>query len=169
MIVGAVVLAAGKSERMGQNKLLLPLDGKKLIDNVLDALLEAGIEEQVVVVGHKPEEVLKAVKPRLSSVKVAVNRDYDLGMTSSFQVGLRLLMHVDAAFLVLGDEPILDPKFLRSLIEPMEKGEGKTLIVTPIHCGKKGASASFSQPTLCGNTWLERFPNHPRRSTQPHG
>ena len=56
MIVGAVVLAAGKSERMGQNKLLLSLDGKKLIDNILDALAEAGIDEQVVVVGHKPEE-----------------------------------------------------------------------------------------------------------------
>ena len=96
--------------------------------------------------------MLKAVKPRIEQVKVAVNRDYELGMTSSFQVGLHLLMHVDAAFLVLGDEPIFDPKFLRSLIEPMEKNDRQNADCYPDSLREKGASASFSQPTLCGNT-----------------
>jgi hypothetical protein len=43
MIIGAVVLAAGESERTGQNKLLLRLNGKNLIDNILDALAAAKI------------------------------------------------------------------------------------------------------------------------------
>ena len=46
MIVGAIVLAAGKSERMGKNKLLLRFDGKLLIENILDALTIAGINDQ---------------------------------------------------------------------------------------------------------------------------
>ncbi len=69
MIVGAVVLAAGKSERMGHNKLLLSLNGKKLIDNILDALAESGIDEQVVVLGHKPDQSCRSLKPRMDKVK----------------------------------------------------------------------------------------------------
>jgi molybdenum cofactor cytidylyltransferase len=143
MISGAVVLAAGKSERMGQNKLLLRLNGKRLIDNVLDALATASIDEQVVVLGHKAEEVIEAVRPRLNRVKITVNRDYEQGMTSSFKTGLQLLSHVDAVFLVLGDEPILDPKLLRLMIGQMEKGKGEALIVSPIHKGKKGHPLLF--------------------------
>jgi len=143
MIVGAVMLAAGKSERMGQNKLLLSLNGKRLIDNILDALAEARLDEQVIVVGHRPEQVIEAVKPRMNGVEVAVNRDYEKGMTSSFQTGLKLLKHVDAAFLVLGDQPIFDPKVLRSLIEQMEKRRGEALIASPIHKGKKGHPLLF--------------------------
>jgi molybdenum cofactor cytidylyltransferase len=143
MIVGAVVLAAGKSERMGQNKLLLCLNGKKLIEIVLDALSEAGIDEQVIVIGYKPKEIIEAVQPRLNKVKVAINWDYENGMTSSFQKGLQVLRHVDAAFLVLGDEPIFDSKVLRSMIRQMQKSRGEALIVSPIHKGKKGHPLLF--------------------------
>jgi molybdenum cofactor cytidylyltransferase len=153
MITGAVVLAAGKSERMGQNKLLLRLNGERLIDNILDALAAASVDEQVIVLGHKAEEVTEAVKPRLSRVKIAVNRDYEQGMTSSFQKGLKLLSRVDAVFLVLGDEPIFDPKVLRLMIGRMEKGRGEALIVSPIHKGKKG------HPLLFHNRLFEEILN----------
>src|SRR5208283_3262956 len=143
MIVGAVVLAAGKSERMGQNKLLLSLNGRTLIDNVLDALAEAGIDERVVVLGYKPAELLEALGPRIDKVKIAINMGFELGMTSSFQKGLQHIRHVDAAFLVLGDEPIFDPKILLSLIEQMEQMIGKALIATPIFNGKKGHPLLF--------------------------
>src|SRR5271157_1317596 len=132
MIIGAVVLAAGKSERMGKNKLLLRFDGKLLIENVLDALTIAGINDQVLVVGHKPGEIIGAVRSRLNTLKIGINANYEQGMTSSFQIGLQSLPHVDAAFLVLGDEPIFDPKVLRFLIEKMEKSRGEALIVSPI-------------------------------------
>ena len=137
MIVGAVVLAAGKSERMGQNKLLLPLNGKTVIDNVLDALSDAGIDEQVIVVGYKPKEIIEAVQPRLNKLKLTINWDYEKGMTSSFQNGLQVLRRVDAVFLVLGDEPIFDSKVLCSMIEQMQNKRRGALIVSPIHMGKK--------------------------------
>ncbi len=143
MIVGSVVLAAGKSERMGQNKLFLSLNGKALIDNILDAVAAAGINEQVIVLGHKPERVIEAIKPRLRTLKIAVNKDYEQGMTSSFQKGLQMLPHVDAAFLVLGDEPIFDPNILKLIVQQMENSQGKALIVSPIHKGKKGHPLLF--------------------------
>lgn len=143
MIFGAVVLAAGKSERMGQNKLLLPWNGRRLVDNILDALSEANVSEQVVVLGHRAEDVFQAIKPRLSTVKVAVNGHYEEGMTSSFQTGLRVLKRIDAVFLVLGDEPIFDSGIMRLMSKRMEEGRGETWIVSPIHMGKKGHPLLF--------------------------
>jgi molybdenum cofactor cytidylyltransferase len=143
MIVGAVVLAAGKSERMGKNKLLLRFGGKLLLQNVLDALTIASINDQVLVVGHKPGEIIGAVRSRLNTLKIGINANYEQGMTSSFQKGLQSLPHVDAAFLVLGDEPIFNPKVLRFLIEKMEKSRGEALIVSPIHRGKRGHPLLF--------------------------
>ncbi len=143
MVIGAVVLAAGKSERMGQNKLFLNLNGKALLDNILDAVAAAGIDEQVIVLGHNSEQAIEAIKPRLRTLKIAVNEDYEQGMTFSFQRGLQMLPYVDAAFLVLGDEPIFDSNFLKLMIQQMENSQGKTLIVSPIHKGKKGHPLLF--------------------------
>ncbi len=143
MVTGAVVLAAGKSERMGQNKLLLTVNGKALIEQILDALTAAGVDEQVIVLGHQPEQMIEAVKPRLPMLKIALNADYEQGMTSSFQKGLQLLPREDAAFLVLGDEPIFDPDFLRLMAQQMENSQSKTLIVSPIYRGKKGHPLLF--------------------------
>ncbi len=85
MIVGAVVLAAGKSERMTQKKLLLLSDGKTLIENVLDTLEIADIREQVVVLGYKLEEIVEVIRPRLGRVKIALNVDYEKGMALHFK------------------------------------------------------------------------------------
>jgi len=142
MIVGAVVLAAGKSERMGQNKLLMSLNGKTLIDGIMDALTAAGVGKQVIVVGHDPGRMIEALKPKLQNACVVVNEDYEKGMASSFQRGLQELLFADAAFLILGDQPILDPEFLRLMIRAMERNDN-ALIISPIHRGKKGHPLLF--------------------------
>jgi len=144
MIVGAVVLAAGKSERMKQNKLLLNLNGKTLIENVLDALSTAGINEQVVVLGHKLEQIVEIIKPRLGNVKIALNVDYEKGMISSFQTGLIVISNVEAAFLILGDQPIMDPNLLTTMIQKMENNS-EALIVCPVNRGKEGHPLLFKR------------------------
>jgi molybdenum cofactor cytidylyltransferase len=138
MKTAAIVLAAGKSKRMGQNKLLLLLNGTTLIDNILDAVAAANIDETVVVLGHKPEQIIEATQPRREAVKTVINKDFKRGMISSFQKGLQMLPPVDAAFLILGDEPILDDNFLNAMIQHMENSRGRALLVSPIHKGKKG-------------------------------
>ena len=142
MIVAAIILAAGKSERMGQNKLLLPLNGSNLIDNVLNAIAAADIEEKVIVLGHKPEEMIDVIKRWRCKAQVVINLDYEQGMSSSFQKGLRLLPYVDAAFLVLGDQPILDKSLLDLMMQRLEN-HPETLIVSPIYKGKKGHPVLF--------------------------
>lgn len=143
MIIGAVVLAAGKSGRMGQNKLLLKLNEKTLIESILDALNNARIDEQVVVVGYSLEVILDAIKSKLKTIKIAVNTDYEQGMISSFQKGLEMLTHIDSAFLVLGDEPILDSDLLNLMIQQMDNNQNKALIVSPVYKGKKGHPLLF--------------------------
>ena len=95
------------------------------------------------MLGHEPEQIIEAIKPRLSTLKIAVNEAYEQGMTSSFQRGLQMLPYVDAAFLVLGDEPIFDPNILKAMVQQMENSQGKALIVSPIHKGKKGHPLLF--------------------------
>lgn len=128
---------------MGQNKLLLRLNDKTLIESILAAIAAANIDETVVVLGYKPQQLIEVVKKSLEGVKIAINEDYQQGMTSSFQKGLRMVSYVDAAFLVLGDQPILDNHFLRVMIHQMENNLGKALIVSPIHKGKKGHPLLF--------------------------
>ncbi len=137
-MTAAIVLAAGKSKRMGKNKLLLRLNDSLVIDTILDAITAANIDETLIVLGHKPEQVIEAIQPRRGAVNIVINEDYERGMISSFQRGLQLLQRVDAAFLVLGDEPILDSNFLNAMIRHMENAYGNGLLVSPIHKGKKG-------------------------------
>jgi molybdenum cofactor cytidylyltransferase len=143
MRTAAIILAAGKSERMEKNKLLLRLNDNTLLETILDAVASANIDRTIVVLGHKPQEIVDAIGPKLEKLTTVVNEDYELGMTSSFQKGLREVLFVDAAFLILGDELILDPSLLNVIIHEMESNIGKALIVSPIYKGKKGHPLLF--------------------------
>jgi molybdenum cofactor cytidylyltransferase len=142
LIVGAVVLAAGKSERIGQNKLLLEFNGKTVIAGILDALEAAGINQQIVVLGESPEQVIDSIRPKLGKVKIALNLAPEKDMVSSFQTGLIVISNVDAAFLILGDQPILDPNLLRTMVKEMEEN-AEAMIVSPIHSSKNGHPLLF--------------------------
>jgi molybdenum cofactor cytidylyltransferase len=142
---GAVILAAGKSECIGQNKSLLRLNEKTIIETNLDALTAAGVYEQIVVLGYEPGEVIEVIRPRLGKVKIALDLTYEKGMTSSVQTGFIVLSNVDAAFLILGDHPILDPNLIIQMTQLMESNKDEPLIVSPIHRGTKGHPLLFSK------------------------
>jgi len=86
-MLSAIVLAAGLSARMGrENKLLLPLNGKTVIEVTLQQLLETGIEEIIVVTGYEAEKVRAAIKHL--PVTIIYNSMYERGMTTSIQKGV---------------------------------------------------------------------------------
>jgi len=145
MRIAAVILAAGKSERMGKNKLLIKFHGKKLIDYILDVMKDSKIDETVIVLGYKPWEITNSIKTRLRCVKIVVNEGFEEGMTSSFKVGLKEVENADAVFLVLGDQPLLKPKLINAMIDKMERNEKRFLIASPICEGKKGHPVLFSK------------------------
>ena len=139
MRFSAVILAAGKSERMGRNKLLIEFGGRPLLSWVLDAVEASRVDETLVVLGHKPQElqpVLRAYK-----VEMVYNPDYELGMTTSFQSGLRRASG-DAAFLILGDQLGLKPELLDEMAGVMEK-DSEALLVSPRYQGRRGHPVLF--------------------------
>ncbi len=138
MRTGAVVLAAGKSSRMGANKLLLEVAGRTILDRLLDALTQA-VTEVVVVTGNNPEPI--HVIAEAHGVRVAHNPDHEKGMTTSFQAGLRVMGDVDGVFLVLGDQLGLRPELLRRMAAALE--DTGALIVSPTHDGKRGHPVLF--------------------------
>jgi len=137
--VAAVVLAAGKSQRMGRNKLLLRIGRRTVLDRVLSSIEASGVEEVFVVLGHRPEDLVPIVEAH--SAEAVLNPDYEEGMTSSFKTGLSRVS-VDAAFLCLGDQVVLDPVLMDRMIDAME-AHPEALIVSPVHEGRRGHPVLF--------------------------
>jgi molybdenum cofactor cytidylyltransferase len=126
--VYAIVLAAGRSVRMGEKpKLLLPFGSSTVLGCVLDAVAAAPVDRAFVVLGAWREEIEPLV--RGYNVSIVYNRDFDLGMLSSVQAGFRAVPPGQgAAFVVPGDHPGLTPGVFARLLEAREEG-GAGLIV----------------------------------------
>ena len=117
MRIAAVVLAAGASSRFGSPKALAELEGKPILEHVLDAVREAGIDDIVVVLGHAGDEIQQGIE----WLDERLVRNPDPGeLSSSLQIGLDAVAEADqpvqAAVLVLGDQPRTRPGVIRALI-----------------------------------------------------
>jgi CTP:molybdopterin cytidylyltransferase MocA/SAM-dependent methyltransferase len=128
--VAAVVLAAGAGSRFGGRKLLAPLEGRPILQHVLDQLAASGIADVVVVLGSDAAEIERAITWRAE--RRVRNPDPGRGLSSSLQVGIGALDGgVDAALIVLGDQPRLPARAVRALVDaPADDG---TPIVVPIY------------------------------------
>lgn len=115
-VVAAVVLAAGGSKRMGQPKMVLPWGEDTVIGKVVRTLKESGLVKILVVTGGTSQLVEKAVNGL--AVQVLQNPDYSKGdMLISCQVGLQGLdPEVEAAFIVLGDQPQIEARVVKSIL-----------------------------------------------------
>ena len=135
--VGAMVLAAGLSRRMGEPKALLPLGGKAMVVRVVETLIAAeGIGPVIVVTGHQADQVAAAVS--IYGVTCIHNPDYAVGeMISSVRCGIATLAgKVDAALLALGDQPAVQPETLRQLINARQ--DHAAPLVIPTFSGRRG-------------------------------
>ncbi len=114
--VGAVVLAAGASRRMGQSKMLLPWGKTTVIGKVVQTLLEVGIVEPVVVTGRAVEEIHTVLAD--FPVQWAHNPRYETTeMLQSLQIGLRQVPEELGAFLVvLGDQPQIESSIVGAIL-----------------------------------------------------
>jgi len=114
--ITAVVLAAGSSTRMGQNKLLLELDGEALVRRAVRAAVEGGVDRVVVVVGHDEERV-RAQLVGLPCA-VVVNPDHARGVGTSVHAGVRCASgEADAVVIMLADMPFVDAAMVSALVE----------------------------------------------------
>lgn len=104
--VSALVLAAGRGERMGKLKQVLPLGGRPVLAHVVDAAAASCADEVVVVLGYEAEAVRAALGDSGDAVRIVVNPQYGQGQATSLRAGLDALdRRAAAAVVLLGDQP----------------------------------------------------------------
>jgi molybdenum cofactor cytidylyltransferase len=146
--IAAIILAAGRSTRMGgPNKMLAELQGKKLVRIAAEQALASKASEVIVVTGHQAELVEQALSGL--KVKFARNPDFAGGLASSVKAGVAAVASgADGAVICLGDMPLIDAHLIDRLIEAFAPDRGN-LIVVPVADGRRG------NPVL----WSRRFFN----------
>jgi molybdenum cofactor cytidylyltransferase len=127
-MISAVVLAAGKSRRMGEQKLLLPLGGKPVLQRVLESALASDLAEIVCVVRDLAlRRHVSLVNERLLWL---VNYAADRGQSTSVIAGLWAIHpKSDGAMFLVGDQPMIRRELIDALIERFETSDA--LIVAP--------------------------------------
>jgi len=130
---------------MGSPKALLPIAGRTFLENILDAIFRTSIGETIVVVGHHQKEIEAAVRVPAPHKSFVLNPDYEKGMITSFQTGIRALSrNTSGAFLFLVDHPLVEPATIESLIMNLAPNR----IVLPTFEGRRGHPVLFSSDVL---------------------
>ncbi len=142
MQIGAIVLAAGSSRRMGRLKQLLPVDGRPMVHHVASAVAELELAQVIVVTGAQAGAVGKALADL--PVDIVVNESWAEGMSSSLRVGLRRLRPgIQAALVLLADQPALTTDLLQLLVARYRAT--RALIVAPFYRGRRGNPVLFDR------------------------
>ncbi|HTV90355.1 MAG TPA: molybdopterin-binding/glycosyltransferase family 2 protein [Stellaceae bacterium] len=144
--IAALLLAAGRSSRMGgPNKLLEPLDGTPMVARTARRLLSSRARPIVAVLGNDAERV-DAALGRLPVERVR-NPAFADGLSTSLKCGLAALpADIDGVVVCLGDMPLIAGRDIDRLIAAFNPLEGRAIIV-PMRRGKRG------NPVL----WAQRF------------
>ena len=118
-MIPGLVLAAGRSSRMGRAKATLPLGSDTFLTRIVRTYLEAGVDDVVVVVGHDAEAVVQSFAESGLPARFVVNRDYDRGQLSSLVAGLGLVDRpgVGAVLVTLVDVPLSSAATVRAVID----------------------------------------------------
>ncbi len=136
----AILLAAGESRRMGRLKALLPWQGDTLLGRQVSSLLQAGIDQVVVVLGHQRDRLLPLLEGRDRVVPV-FNPDYQAGKTTSIKTGINAVLgsgqaaDVQTLILLNVDQPRTS-ETISTLMSGHESSD--CLITIPVFQGKGG-------------------------------
>jgi molybdenum cofactor cytidylyltransferase len=136
--VAAVVLAAGRSRRMGErNKLLEEIDGTPMVTRVVNALLDSPVDPVLVVTGYQAEAVRAAIDP--GTARIVHNPDFAGGMSTSLRVGVTALKReaIDGVLVCLGDMPWVRREHVQALVDAFAPEAGRAICV-PVHDRKRG-------------------------------
>jgi molybdenum cofactor cytidylyltransferase len=131
-VISLIVLAAGKSTRMKDNKLLLKLDGETLIEHVVNVAKNSSVDEVVVVVGYEAAKI----KERLGKIdcKFAVNEHYMKGQSESVKVGLSAISEDAEAVMILpADVALVDSESINKVVEEYMRSKSRIVIASHHH------------------------------------
>ena len=142
--IAAVVLAAGRSTRMGAvNKMLAEIGGKPLVRIAAEQALASRAKPVIVVTGHEHEQVEKALAGL--PVRFVHNPDYAEGLGTSLRTGIAAVpAEADGAIVCLGDMPQVDSGLINKLLAAFDPEKG-ALVVVPSIEGKRGNPVVWSR------------------------
>ena len=146
----AILLAAGESRRMGQLKALLPWEGDTLLGCQVSSLLQAGIQQVVVVLGHERDRLRPLLEGREGVVPV-FNPNYRTGKTTSIKTGINAALGsrqaADARTLVLLN--VDQPRTSETISTLLSRHENSDCLITiPVFQGKGGHPIIFDGSLL---------------------
>jgi len=136
MNISAVILAAGKSIRMGQPKMLMPWGNTTVLGKVIETIQQAGMEDILVVTGGARNEVENVAEKH--NARVTHNKDYANGeMLESIQLGLQgQKAKSEAALICLGDQPQIEEGSVRKVCAAFRQNASR--IVVPSYQMRRG-------------------------------
>ena len=139
-MICAIVLAAGRSHRMGTQKLLLSFAGSTVIARVVDAFLGAAVDQVIVVVRPDSKEIRDTLAGR--SVIFAENGDFAGDMLSSIRCGLQALPSTVKTIMVSpGDQPSIEPDLIGRMMKAFTSSDRS--IFVPVHNNRRGHPVMF--------------------------
>src|SRR6266446_3317156 len=141
LMLAAVILSGGASQRMGSPKALLPYQGRPFLEHLLDVTRHPKITARRVVLGVHAEPIAKAV--HLAADEVVINADWQKGQLSSIQAALKSLpADFDGMLLCLVDHPLISANLVGDLIAAFYSSNAP--IVLPVFEGRRGHPVIFS-------------------------
>jgi CTP:molybdopterin cytidylyltransferase MocA len=137
-LITAVVLAAGRSTRMGRAKAMLPLHGETFLTHIIRTFRDAGVTDVVVVLGHEADAIAQTVQSSGLLARVVINSNYDRGQLSSLLAGLDAADQpgVAAILMTLVDVPLVSASTIRAVLDRYEKTRAS--IVRPVNGSRHG-------------------------------
>ena len=142
MSTAGLILAAGRSSRMGTDKALLDYRGRPFLSHLAYLLLPR-VDSIVVVLGHNEKNIRK-VLPGSDRIRVAINPNYDQGMLTSLQCGLKQIGdEAGTVVWMLVDHPAVRGRTIDSLLAAA--GNSAAPLVIPRNGGKRGHPIVLSE------------------------
>ncbi|SFG47248.1 molybdenum cofactor cytidylyltransferase [Desulfotomaculum arcticum] len=143
--IDAIVLAAGLSSRISQNKLMLDLSGRTVLQRTLESIMASNIAGIIVVLGNQKEMIIDTLANY--NVKTVYNPDYTMGISSSLKKGIAHLLFLypetRAAAIFLGDMPFIKVSTINQIIAKYSSSNG--LIIAPSCEGQSGHPVLFDK------------------------
>lgn len=143
--IAILLLAAGSSSRLGRSKQLVSIKGQPLLLKSMNAAIESGIENIIVVLGANEQEHYQVIKD--AGVQVVVNTAWKKGMGNSLKVGLSYLLQqtpkAEAVITMVCDQPLITSDQLKKLIAEYESS--RSAIVASFYQGVAGVPVLFDR------------------------